>query len=301
MLVLVLAALVACGSPPATSPDAAPGTDAAVPDAGGNDAALPDAGDACAVNRVPLYTTVEDGVADTQAVIATLDGEEVYLGFDSGSPMTFVFGDEGDPEFVPDAATLTVGCVDRIVDAIRFEGIGEERLDGRRVVGVLGLDFFEDAAIAIDYPRGELVQYRTVPPEIDGATAIPIRGLDELRIVADAELDGESIAWMVDTGAPSTILVGVEGREGDEEVTLQTADGRTWTAFVGDGLLALPGEAPRLVPIMRAPALKYVEETVAEVGARGLLGMTSIGWRKMVIDLPSETLYLFPLEEPPAD
>jgi hypothetical protein len=294
--VLILAACSSSAAPPSADAGSERDSDVPVFDAG---TVVPDAEPACAVNRVPLLTTILDGTADAQAVSARLDGEDVYLGFDSGSPMTFIFGDPEGPEYVPDAAMISIGCVDWIVDAIRFEGIGEERLDGRRVVGVLGLDFFEEHAIAIDYPRGELVQYRERAPDLAGASSLPVRGLEELRVVTDVVLDGAPLALMVDTGAPSTIVLGMEGRPGDEEIVLGTADGRTWTAYAGDGVLEIPGEDARTVPILRAPELDYVEETVSEVGAAGLLGMTSLGWRKLIFDLPNERLHLFPREPVP--
>lgn len=288
--------LVACSSSVAPSSDASVERDGgSIADAG----SVRDSEPACAVNRVALFTTIIDGTADAQGVSARLAGEDVYLGFDSGSPMTFVFGDPEGPEYVPDAATISIGCVDWIVDAIRFEGIGEERLDGRRVVGVLGLDFFEEHAIAIDYPRGELVQYRERAPNLAGASSLPIRGLEELRVLTDVDLDGASLALMVDTGAPSTIVLGMEGRPGDEEIVLGTANGRTWTAYAGDGVLVLPGEAPRTVPVLRALELEYVEEAVRDVGAVGLLGMTSLGWRRVVFALPNERLHLFRAEPLP--
>ena len=75
---------------------------------------------------------------------------------------------------------------------------------------------------------------------------------------------------------------------------VQTADGRQWDVYVGTASLALPGEMPRQVPVLRALEIGYLSEEMKELHASGLFGLASLGWRRVVLDFDGGRLLLGP-------
>jgi len=127
------------------------------------------------VNVVPLVTTIDDGVADSQVVPIRLGDREAWLALDTGAPFTFLYSDPAGPEYVEHAGTITIGCETWQVPGYRDEAIGVEMFRGRPIVGLLGLDFFLDVPAAIDYPGGRLVRY------LDGQLQGPLAALAPLQ------------------------------------------------------------------------------------------------------------------------
>jgi hypothetical protein len=252
-----------------------------------------------AIDTIPLITTRDDGVADSQVVPIRLEGREVWLALDTGAPFTFLFSEEGDPEFVEHAGTIVLGDEEWDVPAYGDDAIGVEEFQGKPIVGVLGLDFFLETPTAIDYPGGELVRYQggELPAGDAKLPRLPLGGGEHRRALVEVEIDGESLTMMFDTGAHDTFWLGVAGKSEDEISEVQTADGDVWEVSVGSGSLELPGEAPRAIPVMRALEIGYLSEEFEEIGADGLLGLTAIGWRRVVLDF-AEGVILFGPREP---
>jgi hypothetical protein len=247
---------------------------------------------------VPLVTTRADGVADSQVVPVRCDGRRAWLALDTGAPFTFLFSDPGGDEYVEDAGEVELGGMRRRLPGYRDDAIGVETFRGRPIVGVLGLDWFADAPAAVDYPGGRIVRYQDgVLPEDERLPTLPLRGRDDERALVTVMLDGEALTLMLDTGAHDTILIDRVGDARDEVTAVQTADGRVWPVHVGEALLALPGEAPRTIPVLRAGDLAYVAPELRELGADGLLGLTALGWRRIVFDFDAGVVRLGPLEE----
>jgi len=140
----------------------------------------------------------------------------------------------------------------------------------------LGLDFFLDVPAEIDYPGGRLVRHldHRTPESAKRLPGLPLRGRECARALIDVSLDGAGLVMMLDTGAHDTILIGVSGGEEDEKAQVRTADGRVCEVRVGKAVLSLPEEAPRVVPVMRAPLLPYISPELYRIGARGLFGLT---------------------------
>jgi hypothetical protein len=253
-------------------------------------------------NVVPLVTTLKDGVADSQVVPIRFEDGDAWLALDTGAPFTFLFSDPDGPEYVEDAGTITIGSEERRVPGFRDEAIGVEMFRGVPIVGVLGLDFFLDAPAEIDYPGGRLVRHRGGRQPACGAAlpAVPLRGRGHGRALVDVELDGIERTLMLDTGAHDTILIGAAGEDDDEPAQVQTADGRIWDVRIGSAVLSFPGEEPRSVPVMRAADLPYIAPELREIEAHGLLGLTSLGWRRVVFDFDAGVLRLGPLGGGPA-
>jgi hypothetical protein len=249
-------------------------------------------------NVVPLVTTLEDGVADSQVVPIRLDNMHAWLALDTGAPFTFLFSDPAGPEYVDHAGTIEIGCEQWKVPGYRDKAIGVEMFQDRPILGVLGLDFFLDVPVEIDYPGGRLVRHldRLLPAGDRRLPAVPMCGRACGRALIDVMLDDRKLTLMLDTGAHNTILIDVAGKEGDERTEVQTADGRTWEVYLGDAFLSLPGEDPRPVPVMRAEDLPYIAPELRENHAHGLFGLTSLGWRRVVFDFDAGVLRLGPLD-----
>ena len=254
------------------------------------------------MNIVPLVTTLEDNVADDQVIPIRFNGEDVWLALDTGAPFTFLFSDPDGPEYIERAGTIEIGCEKRELSAYRDDAIGVEMFRGKPIIGILGLDFFLDVPAEIDYPGGRLVRYldRKLPESYLELPELPLRGREQDRALVKVTLDGTELTLTFDTGAHDTVLIDAVGAEGDGYMQVQTADGRRWDVLVGEATLALPGEKPRPVTVLRAQDLEYIAPEMREIGSRGLLGLTSLGWRRVVLDFENDTLKLGPLCNPSA-
>lgn len=252
----------------------------------------------CTRNEVPLTVTFTDeGFVDAQVVPVTFDGVEGWLALDTGAGITFVFGEEGDPEYVEHVGDAQVGCETVPMALLTLEAIGVEMFQGKPILGILGLDFFTARPAEVDYPGGKVVRYVSEAPDTRGLVAVPgdyVGG----RIVLDAALDAVPMRLMFDTGSPHTIHVGAMAAPGDEEVQLGTADGAVTTVYEGPAALALGTNAPRPITVWRAPTFPYVEEELVELDAAGLLGASGLGVRRMLFDRAGSALWLGPLASP---
>jgi hypothetical protein len=242
----------------------------------------------CESNRVPLITTRVDGVADVQVVPVKVDGIDAYLALDTGSQGTFVFADD----YIEDAAELAIGCEVRRIPGYGDDGIGVEYFEGVPILGILGLEFFA-AHGEIDYPGGTLARHAALPAGTEALPSAPYTNIDDRGLV-DFSIDGVDLRMMFDTGAQTTLWVGVEGDADDEQGYVQMADGTLWEVWFGDGALVLAGET-RTVPVIRGLENDYISPELEELGAQGLLGLTSMGWRTIRWDTPGGRIYFGPL------
>ncbi|MFH2002523.1 MAG: hypothetical protein ABIK28_22820 [Planctomycetota bacterium] len=249
------------------------------------------------LNIVPLVTTFDDGVIDSQVIPVRVADGEAWLALDTGAPFTFLFSDTAGPEYVENAGTVEIGCEKWQVPGYRDEAIGEEMFQGKPIVGVLGLDFFLYVPAEIDYPNNRLVRHLDgkLPADNNKFSRVPLRGRENARALIDVVLDGINMTLMFDTGAHDTILIGAPGGENDELTQVQTADGRKCDVHLGKATLSLPGEEPRTIPVMRALDFPYVAPELREIHAHGLFGLTSLGWRCVVFDFDDGALRLGPL------
>lgn len=245
---------------------------------------------------VPLVTTREDGVADSQVVPIRFEDEDAWLALDTGAPFTFLFSNPDGPEYVEDAGVIEIGGKQWQVPGYRDEAIGVEMFQNKPIVGVLGLDFFTGVPAEIDYPGGRLVRYLDgrLPASDLGLPTMPLRGRESGRALIDVVLDETEMRLLFDTGAHDTILVNVAGDEDDELTQVQTADGRVYRVYVGEAILDLPAEGSRAVPVLRAPDLSYIAPELRETDTQGLFGLTSLGWRRVVLDFDAGVMRLGP-------
>ena len=228
--------------------------------------------------------TYDDGVADSQVVPVEVDGEPAWLAIDTGASLSFLFRKSDDPPFVEHAGDVRIGSVLFPLPGYGDDGIGPEMFQDKPILGILGVDFFLPRG-EIDYPGGRVVHWGDEPiPGADELPGLPLRIVEDLARVS-VNVDGRELDLMFDTGAHDTLLLGVDGQPGDEPVTVQTADGAQATVFAGQATIELPGEPPGSVPVLRALEIPYISPwLVDEQGANGLLGLTTLGLRRVVFD-----------------
>jgi hypothetical protein len=253
---------------------------------------------ATSIDEVPLVTTVDDGVADVQVVPILFEGQDAWLALDTGSPLTFLFSDPAGPQYVEEAGTVLIGTQAWTLPGYREDAIGVEYFDARPILGILGIDYFADHPTELDYPGGRIVRWLEGTPSLAGSSSVGLHGLEHDRPLVDVILDDTPLTLMLDAGAHDTIWLGVIGDADDEVAAVQTADGEVWEVYVGDGALAFPEEPERLVPVLRALDIGYIKPELDEIGAQGLLGLTSLGWRRVVFDFAAGELALFPISDP---
>jgi hypothetical protein len=249
-----------------------------------------------ATNTVPLITTFEDGVADSQVVPVRYMGSGAWLALDTGAPFTFLFADPNGPEYVEEGASVEIGCETWQVPLYGDEAIGVENFQGKPIVGVLGLDFFLDVPAEIDYPGGRLVRHLggRLPASAAKLTELPLHGRENGRALIDVVIDHAGYTLMLDTGAHVTLLIDAACGEGGNLMQVQTADGGRCDVYLGEAELSLPGEPPRRVPVMRAREFPYLEDELSDLKMHGLFGLTSLGWRRVVFDFNAGALRLGP-------
>ncbi len=259
----------------------------------GGDSAAP-----CVENAIELELTVLlSGDVHSQVIPVRHAGEDAYLAIDTGAPLTFLYGAPGGPAYVEHAADVEIGCETYPVASLVLEAVGPEPFNGKTIVGIVGMDFFSEVPTEIDYPGRRVVRH------LDGA--LPTEELFEVavewtgdRVIVDASLDEEPVRLIYDAGSPDTVWVGEQGRPGDEEVVLGTADGSTTPAFAGSVLLGFADDEAITVPVLRVPSFPYLEEELHELGAAGLLGASGLGFRRIGFDLTRARMWLGPRGAP---
>jgi hypothetical protein len=246
-----------------------------------------------AFNEAPLILTFADGVADSQVIPVEVNGTAAWLALDTGSAHTFLFRGQDDPEYVAEAGTVRIGTQTLTLPGYGAAGIGVEMFQGKPILGILGVDFFLPRG-EIDYPGGRVVAWGDgAIPGAQNLPSIPLRVVEDLARVS-VVMDGRTLDLMLDTGAHDTVLLGVDGQPGDEPAQVSTADGAISPVWIGASTVELPREAQRSVPVMRAREIDYISPwLVEEQGANGLLGMTSLGLRRLILD--GDRLLLGPL------
>lgn len=247
-------------------------------------------------NEAPLILSYSEGVADSQVIPVTVNGAAAWLALDTGSAHTFLFRQDDDPEWVEDAGEVRIGARTLRLPGYGAAGIGVEMFEGKPILGILGADFFLPRG-EIDYPGGRVVNWGDGPiPAAQDLPSIPLRVVEDLARVR-VVMDGRELDLMLDTGAHDSVLLGVDGQPGDEAVEVGTADGAFSTTWYGTSTIELPREAPRSVNVMRAQEIPYISPwLVEEQGAHGLLGLTSLGFRRLIFD--GDRLRLGPLPPP---
>lgn len=239
----------------------------------------------CAENAIDVLVT-GTGADERYYVQAEQAGQPVVLQLDTGSGLTFLFQGADAPPYEPDVGELIVGCETIRVAGRAFDPPGTA-IEGLPVVGLLGMDFLLARTATLDVAARTLERHDREPSGVE----IPFDVVQEHALVP-VELDGQSLRLMFDTGGGDTLWVGQDGRPGDEEVLVQDFEGTVFPIYVGTGELVAGALPVRTVPVARAPAFPYFEDTVVALGGdlHGLLGVTAFPGERLTF--ADGTLYV---------
>jgi hypothetical protein len=174
-----------------------------------------------------------------------------------------------------------------------------ETVDGRRAIGALGNDFITSGPTEIDVRRGVFKRY---PPgtEIAAAASWPTMRVRIKRgiLLGEAVIDGKLRQLQIDTGAPTTMLVGEEGHPGDTMRIVHDVLGHGYPVWDGHGDVTLaPGVESPNTRISRAPEFPHFTLDVAQPLGEdldGVLGLAAIGFRSIIIDVAAGVIRVEP-------
>ncbi len=291
MLAMALACAVACTPPPAgQTQDAGMGPDASMT------AGMDGGTQACATQVLPLLTRAY-GTTE-RYFVEVVEGNQVKaLQLDTGSALTFVFTGAGTPDFTPNAAGLLLGC-----EVLQLPGRGyaapNTQVAGLDVIGLLGMEYLLARPTRLDVLGRQLEVLSHLPvdlPQNPDARRIPLDNVQQHALVP-CTLDGDAVRLMFDTGGGHTLRVGVPGRPGDRESQVVDAQGTVFTIYEGTGTLQCGAFGPMEVPVARAPAFPYFEDTVAALGGNlhGLLGVSSFPGQQFFVDGAGSAMWTVP-------
>jgi hypothetical protein len=256
-------------------------------------------GSACAINEVPLLVTESGGVPTRLHAPVVHDGTDGVFLFDTGSALTFLQLGADDPDFVPEAGTVTIGCETRAVPGRGGLAPHPDEF-GLPVLGYLGADFLLAGTTLLD-TEGALLSQHGPGSTLPGTDGWPVLELDDVQghIISPVTLDGEPVRLMFDTGAPHILWLGKQGEPGDQEVITHDAEGTEIVLYYGSVELVMAGRAPVEVPVLRAPSFPYFEQTVAALGGNihGLLGLSALRGRAIAVDGAAEQVRLGPVPQ----
>lgn len=220
------------------------------------------------------------------------DGADVALIVDTGSQYTFLSTDGG-VDMQPGVGSLVFHCGPAREVPGRPITL-HESVDGRAVVGVLGADFFFERLRELDLVAETIraISDRTPPP---GALALPYENVKGFLFVS-VSIDDTPLRLGFDTGAPHALWLGAAAQPGDTPESSQDAYGDPITLYLGHATLAVAGEPPRGIPLLRAPSFPSLEDSNKLVGGKidGLFGLTTMGTRRIRIDARTSTIWLSP-------
>lgn len=280
------AALLDAEAPDAPPADAAPLRDAGSPDAMVSGA---DAGEvACATNPVELHTSA----LERYFVEISFEGRPAALQLDTGSSTTFLFQDATEPPFTPNLGTFTLGC-ETLPIAGRNLRLLIPDINGREVIGLLGMDYLLQKPTRLDIEGGRLERYTERPAALIASAHASFLFDDvQSHALVPLSIDGTSVRLLFDTGGGDTIWIGQNGRPGDREDRVSDAQGTIFSIYTGTGTITFPGAPPRVVTVARAPRFPYFEDTVRALGGNlhGLLGVSAFPGEMIVV--VDRTFYL---------
>jgi hypothetical protein len=179
-----------------------------------------------------------------------------------------------------------------------------EFVNGRVVIGVVGNDLLTSGPTKLDLQNGTMTRFPK-GAEVPNTSSWPTMPIELNRgvLLAKAEIDGVPRHLQLDTGAPTTILI-TEPLPGDIPRKSHDVLGNEFTVFDGVGTVQLnPSIIYPDVPITRAPSFPHFTHDVAEalgIALDGILGLSSLGHRSVIIDAEHGVLRLQPeqKEEP---
>jgi hypothetical protein len=252
------------------------------------------ASSASTCDGVPLRVKYDAwGAPERVYVIGELDGEKVALWFDTGADESHLDHGLSGPEVGP-SKQVTFGGKTRTLRSWRrqkWEGI-----DGLRCVGAIGTDEVLGGATEIDFKRGCLTKRPTGQLPVDSgnwwSAAIDVVNN---RIVTNATINGSAWRLMFDTGVYDTIVISPDRTDfGPDRFSVGDVLGTQVMFSRERALFSWQGSAPRQIPTWATARFSTFDMLALGPGIRGMLGLTTIGKRRVVIDSEMKRMLVEP-------
>jgi hypothetical protein len=228
----------------------------------------------------------------------TKDGIREHIIVDCGTSRTWFTLAGATQMWTPNAFVATIG--DQLT-SILGRGVPPfvETVGGRRAIGALGNDFITSGPTEIDVRRGV---YKRFPPgtPIPSAASWPTMKVTLKRgiLLGEAVVDGRLRQLQIDTGAPTTMLVGEQGQPGDTQRIVHDVLGHGYPVWDGHGDITLaPGIESPHTQITRAPEFPHFTIDIAQalgLPLDGVLGLAAIGYRSIIIDIAAGVMRIEP-------
>jgi hypothetical protein len=222
-------------------------------------------------------------------------GRDGYVIVDSGTSRSWLKASGRGPEFTPDAYVARLG-------GERMHMLGRrvpftENHD-KPIIGCVGNDYLLAGVTVLDLGRGHLTRMpaRARVPGSNTWHRFPIEVQGGI-ILTQAVLGGKQRTLLVDTGAPSSILIGQrlgpnarheeKGDVYDQPLDLEQVEMP----------LQLPDGSSRVVPVELMEHFAHLENDVARPLKRhidGILGLSSLGGRRVIFDRARKEMLLEP-------
>jgi hypothetical protein len=246
--------------------------------------------------RIVLRMTLEDGLPDRLYVPVTKDGAAEHAILDSGTARTWFRLANATQDWTDNAFVSRIGDENLTILGRKVPPFTES-VDGRVAVGALGIDFLSAGPTELDLHAGVLIRH-PVGFEVPGSESWPVLRIQKTRglIHGEATIDGQLRRLLIDTGAPTSILL-AQPQPGDVPRTSHDVLGNPFTVWDGRGQVEIADHLGTSdVPLTRAPSFPHLTDTANAMGVEldGLLGLTSLGRGRVIFDLANGVLRFEP-------
>jgi hypothetical protein len=210
---------------------------------------------------------------------------------DTGTAKSHLTRPMNGPAMVSQAGRIRVGCRTQAMD-----GWAERALDpfgGLPVLGSFGADFVMKGTTELDLRSGRLIRWGQLLPDVVRAWPQVALGTKDGMPVTRAVVDGYPLELLVDTGSEDSILMTEDLDDRQATVTTDALGNSLRLVSMTSSLLW--GAAPQNVRVSwtrQFPAFQRLVQSWG--GTAGLLGVTSLGERRIVFDASDRRLYLEP-------
>jgi hypothetical protein len=251
----------------------------------------------CNDARLPLLLQRDrTGLPIRAFVQAEYEGRTEVLLFDTGAARTHLTHGLGGPEVIRAAGTIRVGCA-----SVTVESWGRRPVRGieghQLAIGTLGTDAILAGTTVLDLTAGTWVRYEegAGPRDAEGWAVVPleiVKGIPLVRVV----VDGRQLRLMLDTGTSDVLLLDEHVvDDGHATVTTDTFGSRV-ELVRGTAMLSWPGMSPERVSVERTRSHPAFERHVRELGGGidGILGLSALGSRRVLIEPKRQTMRLGP-------
>ncbi len=235
-------------------------------------------------SEVPLFVERWQGVPQRLFVPVVRENKDMCLLVDTGSQLTFVEAASGSVDGAP-AGELTFAGVTLPVIS-RPITLDEKCADsaGSDVVGIIGNDILMAEPWEFEVHTGKLRPAASLEPFVSWHQAA-LTNINDFHF-SDIYIDDVKRFMAFDTGAFDTLLLGEQGRPGDQKLSTVDAWGNPVELFRGPSQVAWGTEPKRETFILRTPSFPSLEESNKSQGidSDGLIGLGTIGNRSFLLN-----------------